>query len=149
MNISTVVILFGSLVIGYLFFIDGGKPIVLSASPMPTVESMTDENGGFVPKHTFVTGEQLTYLFEYCKSRNVPVEMYGYYIDTVKVAMPVVKIKSPVGCGKVINDLYKIPKILPSGKYHFEVELIYQVNPLRQVRVTYRTEEFEIINNNF
>jgi hypothetical protein len=73
--------------------------------------------------------------------------MYGSYYDTVKIDMPVVEINSAIGCQKRISDYYKIPKILPSGNYHFEVELVYQVNPLREVSVKYKTQDFKIINN--
>lgn len=148
LDLSTALIIVGSALIGYLYFIDGSTPISVNRIPALTVEPHKDSQGNYVEKHIFYTGEQLTYLFEYCKNRNTPVEMYGYYIDTVKVAMPVVKLKSPVGCDAVISDHYKIPRILPSGKYYFEVELVYQVNPLRKVSVIYRTEEFQIINNN-
>lgn len=146
LDVATMLIVFGSLLISYLYFIDGANPITFSSDTMPVVQALPDSAGAYLPKKTFYTGEQLTYLVKYCKYRNVPVEIYGAYVDTVRISMPVVKLKSPVGCGEGVNDLYKIPKILPTGKYHFEVELIYQVNPLRQVRVTYRTEDFEIIN---
>lgn len=145
--INSLVITIGGLIISYLYFWDGGKPIIIENQPLSTVQAKLDKDGNFVPKHTFYTGEQLTYAFEYCKTRNVPARMYGTYIDTVKIDMPVIEIKTPLGCGKKISSYYKIPKILPSGKYHFEVELIYQVNPIRQVMVKYRTEDFEIINN--
>lgn len=145
--INGVIIVGGALILSYLAFIDGGKPIEIYDLPLKTVEPEFDVNGNFVEKKTFYTGEDLTYAFEYCKSRNIPAKMYGSYIDTVKIDMPVVEIKSPVGCGKRIASYYKVPKILPSGKYHFEVELIYEVNPIREVRVKFRTEDFQIINN--
>jgi hypothetical protein len=145
--INGVVIIGGSLILLYLAFVDGGKPIIVYNEPVMTVEPEFNEHGDFVEKKVFYTGEQLTYAFDFCKTRNVPVEMYGSYIDTVKIDMPVVKLKSPTGCSKRISSNYKIPKILPSGMYHFEVELIYQVNPIREVKVKYRTQQFEIINN--
>lgn len=142
-----VLITIGSLILGYLYFIDGGKPITILNDPVPTVADHLDSEGNFIRKNTFYTGEQLNYEFDYCKFRDVPAEMYGSYIDTVKIDMPVVKLKSPVGCGKKISSYFKVPKILPSGTYHFEVELIYQVNPIREVRVKYQTADFQIINN--
>ena len=145
--INSIIISVGLLILGYLYFFDGGKPITIYNDPLVTVEDHLDKNNQFIPKKVFKTGETLNYKIEYCKSRNVPAKMYGTYIDTVKIDMPVVEIKSPIGCGERISSLYKIPKILPSGLYHFEVELIYQVNPIREVRVKYRTEDFQIINN--
>lgn len=145
--INSVIIVIGSTILLYLFFVDGGRPIVIFNEPLTTVADHLDENGNFIPKKVFRTGETLNYEFEYCKIRNVPAKMYGTYIDTVKIDMPVIEIKTPIGCGSRIANFYKIPKLLPSGTYHFEVELIYQVNPIREVRVQYRTEDFEIIND--
>ena len=144
---TIVFILAGTVILVYLSFFQGGKPIQVYNTPLQTVEEHYDENGEYIPKDTFYTGETLNYAFDYCKHVNVPVKMYGTWIDTVKIDMPVVEIKSPIGCGSRISSLYKVPKILPSGKYHFEVELVYQVNPIRQVHVKYRTQDFQIINN--
>lgn len=145
--VNAIVIVGGSMVLCYLAFIDGGKPIQIYDQPVMTVEPSTDENGNPVEKRVFYTGEDLNYVIDYCKHRNVPAKMYGSYIDTVKIDMPVVEIKIPVGCGSRISSYYKVPKILPSGIYHFEVELVYEVNPLREVSVKFQTQEFEIINN--
>ena len=144
---NMILITVGSAILLYLAFFDGGKPIEVLNNPVQTVEATPDKDGNFIPKKVFYTGEMLAYEFDYCKSRNVPAKMYGSYIDTVKIDMPVVELKSPVGCGEKISSYYKVPKILPSGVYHFEVELVYQVNPIREVRVKYRTVEFNIINN--
>lgn len=143
---NMILIIVGSVLLTYLGLFDGSRPIEIKNEPLMTVEAEFDENGNFVQKTKFKTGETLNYAFEYCKNRNIPAEMYGSFIDTVKIDMPVIKIKSPIGCGKIISSNYKIPLILPSGKYHFEVELIYQVNPIREVRVKYRTQDFQIIN---
>lgn len=143
------VIFAGGALLGYLRYFDGETPIVIRHEPLKMVEPTFDEEGNYQPKSVFRTGERLTYAFEYCKTRNTPAEIFGSYIDTVKIDMPSIRINSKVGCNRTISDLFKVPKILPSGKYHFEVELLYQVNPLREVRVRYRTEDFQIINQQF
>lgn len=146
--INGLVIFGGALIILYLAFIDGAHPVTIeNPQSIQTVQHNFDSEGNYVPKDTFYTGEQLTYAIEYCKNRAVPATIYGAYIDTVKIYMPELRLNAPVGCGKTINDNFKIPKILPSGIYHFEVDVIYQVNPIRKVKVHYRTEDFNIINN--
>ena len=137
----------GSLFIVYLAFFQGSNPITLKTDTVKTVEPYYDDNGDYIPKRIFRTGEQLTYAFEFCKNTKIPAKMYGAYYDTVKIDMPVIEVSSAEGCQKRISDYYKIPAILPSGVYHFEVELVYQVNPLREVHVWYKTETFQIINN--
>lgn len=145
--VNGMIILAGAIIIVFLAFIDGGKPVEIFNNPIQTVQPHFDSEGNYIPKDTFYTGEQLTYAIEYCKYRAVPATIYGAYIDTVKIYMPEIRFNAPVGCGKIINDNFKIPKILPSGIYHFEVDVVYQVNPLRKVKVHYRTEDFSIINN--
>lgn len=145
--INGIIIFGGTVLLVYLFFFQGSHVADFPTEPLQTVQPEFNEKGEYVPKSTFYTGEQLSYALEFCKKQAVPAEVYGYYIDTVKIAMPVLKINSPVGCHRTISTTFKIPKILPSGKYHFEVELIYQVNPIRQVRIKYRTQDFQIINN--
>lgn len=144
--INMPIIFLGCLLITYLAFFQGSNPIILKNEIVQTVQDYYDQEGNYVAKDTFYTGEQLTYAFEFCKNTNVSAKMYGSYYDTVKIDMPVIEINSSTGCQKRINDYYKIPKILPSGKYHFEVELVYQVNPLREVSVRYKTQDFKIIN---
>lgn len=146
--INAFVIIGGLSIIGYLRFFDNSAPIVIHNSPIPTVERKMNTDGTFKEKKVFHTGEQLTYGLDYCKTTDIPAEMYASFIDTVKIDMPVVKIKSPVGCTKKIVDIYKVPAILPTGLYYLEVEAVYQVNPLREVRVRYRTQDFTIINTN-
>lgn len=145
--INGIIIVGGGAFLIYLAFFEGSHVVTFPQAPLMTVQPNFDSKGEFIEKKVFYTGENLTYGLEFCKTRSVPAEVYGFYIDTVQIAMPVLVINSPVGCHKTISDTFKIPKILPSGKYHFEVELRYHVNPLRTVIVKYRTEDFEIINN--
>lgn len=144
---SNVTIIFaGSILLTYLAFFQGSNPVTLESHVMKTVQPYYDDEGNTIPKDTFTTGEHLTYEFNFCKHTSAPAKMYGAYYDTVKIDMPVVEVNTEKGCQKRISGYYKIPAILPSGKYHFEVELVYQVNPLREVHVWYKTEDFTIIN---
>lgn len=145
--VNAIIILGGGLLITWLAFFEGNGVATFPDAPLKTVQPQFDKNGDYVPKGTFTTGEHLTYALEFCKKLPIPAEVYGYYIDTVKIAMPVLVINTPTGCHRTISSTFKIPKILPTGIYHFEVEVRYQVNPIRTVIVKYRTEEFKIVNN--
>lgn len=147
LKINLAIIFIGGALIIYLYFFQGSNPVELESNVVKTVEPFRNEEGKVIPKHTFYTGELLTYEFNFCKNVKVPAKMYGAYYDTVKIDMPMVEVNSEKGCQERIASYYKIPAILPSAKYHFEVRLVYQVNPLREVTVTYKTEDFNIINN--
>lgn len=145
--VNACIIIGGLLIMAYLYFIDGSNVLILYNLPAPTVEANFDSNGNFIDKKEFKSGEYLSYGVDYCKNRTTPAKLYGSYIDTAKIDMPVVEVIEAKGCGKSIVTLYKIPPMLPTGTYHFEVEIVYQVNPLRKVSVKYKTQDFKIINN--
>lgn len=142
------VIFLGSILIVWLMFFQGSNPMVVrgDAQALPTVQPELDETGNFIPKNTFYSGEQLTFGIDFCKNIDVEGKMYGTYVDGVKIDMPVVEVKTQsLGCHRRIASNYIVSAILPSGEYHFEVDVAYKVNPLRTVHVKYQTQKFNII----
>lgn len=49
-------------------------------------------------------------------------------------------------CFDFINESITLPEHLPNGKYHLEIIITSQVNPIRQESVKFITEEFEVRN---
>lgn len=147
--INALVIFVGMAVIGFLVYIDGSAPLKLFNTingEVPTVEPHVDSQGNFVLRDTFSTGEAVTYGIEYCKDRRVPATVRAFFVDTAMVEMPAVESNWDAGCGKLIIDDFVVPRFLPTGSYYLRVEVEYRVNPLRTVKVEYRTTDFTIIN---
>ena len=147
--INSTLIIGGLLIIAYLLFIDGSNPLRIEDTvngEVATVEPMFDGGGNFVNKTTFKTGEPVAVGVTYCKNRNVPATIHARFVDTAIIDMPDAQSNVPSGCGKVIIDDFRVPKLLPTGKYYLKLEIEYQVNPLRTVRVPFRTVDFQIIN---
>jgi hypothetical protein len=89
-------------------------------------------------------GEYLRYLVTYTKICDIQGEVHRSLVNDRTVSL-VVGDSSRKKLGSCLDEIdVFIPTNMWSGKYKLRVDVIYEVNPLRSVRVTYYTDWFEI-----
>ena len=119
----------GLLIIGYLYFLDGGKVIEYSKEPM---------------KIATVNADTLDVLIKYCRFKVMPLTTYPAYINGMIYNLKPEKVAgSGVGCFEN-HRLYNLPRDLPNGKYHFQVRNEFHINILRTIWKSWVSEEFEV-----
>ena len=67
-----------------------------------------------------------------------------YINNHVSVPYALMYSRVPSGCKNVIVENF-IPEFLEPGEYTIETTLLYDVNPIRTISVSYETEPFNII----
>ncbi len=90
-------------------------------------------------------GEMLRYYIHYNKKMDVPVKVTQTLINHVQINFPPSATRFPVGNYKVVNNDIMIPTFIDPGKAYLMVTFIYHVNPLREITITTRTEDFYIL----
>lgn len=98
-------------------------------------------------KQVYEVGEPLTYRSNFCKTGDYSSTIIRTLRDGVIYLFPVIVSKSEEGCYDFISTTTETPNV-PSGTYVFETEVIYKVNPLKEVTYHYKSNEFEIVNDN-
>jgi hypothetical protein len=88
--------------------------------------------------------DEVYYVLDYCKNTDKPVSITNRFIDGVVFVVPDVRAFNKRGCEK-ITIVLDVPKVLPPGEYYIEVVYTYQMNPIREVTVETRTENFRIL----
>jgi len=96
-------------------------------------------------KYTYVVGEPFTYHAHFCKRGDYSSTIIRTLHDGVIYIFPAILSHSDQGCYDFISTTTETPNV-PSGTYVFETEVIYKVNPLREVSYKVRSNEFEIIS---
>lgn len=97
-----------------------------------------------VEKDTIAQGEVLRYYIHYNKKMDVPVEVTQTLINHVQINFPQTSTRLPLGEYKVMNNDITIPSFITPGTAYLCVTFIYKVNPLREITITTRTEDFYI-----
>jgi len=96
-------------------------------------------------KQVYEVGEPLTIRTSFCKEGEYEATIYRSLRDGIVYRFPVIGSSVGEGCHDFISETTEIPNVL-SGKYIFQVEVIYKPNPLREIKYTVETNEFEIVN---
>ena len=86
----------------------------------------------------------LSYKVSYCKNTTSSASLTRSFVDDIVYSTSTLITNRPDGCNKM-NVEVEIPHNLPLGKYYLENTYVYKVNPIREVTVKIRTEQFEII----
>ena len=101
------------------------------------------ENGTFVSK-TVRSGEYLEMYQDSCKYINIPSHINRQFIDGIVYQVYPSINNRPMGCSKNIEYI-KVPEPLPPGKYFVRTVISFEVNPLRTVSYTVKSEDFIIV----
>ena len=89
-------------------------------------------------------GEHLVYEVDYCKNTTVTPIVTRTFVDGIIYSVPeIVATNKEIGCRVQVVQMY-VPKALPSGDYHIEINYKYKVNPIRDITVTTVTDNFTI-----
>lgn len=130
--ISTIIILLGSLIIFYLFIIDGAFTPILDITDLHTV------------KKVYMRGEPVSIVSTFCKSKTSPALVQWQLMDhTVTTFSPDTHISTKVGCFKdFVSTPVSIPINALPGEYYLQNTLVYEINPVKDVTYVLRTNTF-------
>jgi hypothetical protein len=108
-------------------------PIEFHPSVHPVLTNQV-KSGGFI-----------SYKVNFCKKGNIVPIISKAFVDGVVYGIPDTIFESfDEGCGEAVIQTY-IPRNLPHGTYYIKINYRYQINPIRTVDVTSRTELFEVV----
>ncbi len=122
-----------SLITVFYWTIKEYKPIEFNQTPFE------------VKSKTVKRGEHLVYTVDYCKNSKVEPTVSKSFIDGVIYQIPFDS--QPFleeGCHKLDFQVY-IPKALPPSKYKIVFSYIFQVNPIKEIKINSETVIFEVI----
>ncbi len=109
------------------------KPIKINKEPM------------YVLTEEVKSGDVLIYQLDYCKFNDGDVSISRSFVDGIVFTTPTIKASNEMGC-RIQNISILVPETLPNGRYYLKVDYTYKVNPIREVTVTSRTEEFTVVD---
>lgn len=109
------------------------KPAEFGKNPFPVENKVVKQ------------GEYIKYSVEYHKLLDVPVTTQHMLIDHIQINFPPTNSSLPKGKYHLINNEIMIPPYITPGKAYIQVMYTFKVNAIRDVVMTARTEEFEII----
>lgn len=104
------------------------------------------ENGKILQK-TVYAGQYIRLQQDYCKYQDITSVIDRQFIDSIIYQVPTVRAKRPLGCHKLVEYIY-VPYALGPGKYHIYTTITFDVNPLRKITLTVRTDEFTVLKSN-
>jgi hypothetical protein len=98
-------------------------------------------------KKTYGRGEQIVYMVNYCKTREVVGRMTRSLVNGIEIPFAPIGIDLQIGCKKVLFYDLKVPDFMPPGTHHIAGILEYPANPLQKSRSEWRTEDFEVVDS--
>jgi hypothetical protein len=96
-------------------------------------------------KTEYSQGEKFEIPFRICKLLDYPETSTGQFTDGVIFSRPDIKSNFDVKCYDTYLTSVKIPETLPAGTYTYSETIIYNVNPVREVRYEFSTQPFEVL----
>lgn len=88
-------------------------------------------------------GEDLVYSLTLCKQIELPSTLHRQLVDTVQWTLPDQQTNFPVGCHEHWLTQH-IPRVFTSGKYQLVITITYDVNPIRTISYTFKSEPFMV-----
>jgi hypothetical protein len=110
-------------------------------------EMMTIRNSQHVKtdKRDYIAGDRIFYTLDYCKTQQITATVTRAIVDGIRISYDTITNDLPLGCHSVIIYDLTIPSFLPAGIYHIEGAKEYRLNPIRNLKVTFRTDNFNIV----
>lgn len=91
-------------------------------------------------------GSTLEFELDWCTYGQYPVTVHRRMVDGFVFTLPETETTTPPrGCYESIIRSVEIPDVTPSGTYYIQIELVIQVNGLRDEIVSFETDTFEVI----
>jgi len=138
LEMATCFIVCVSLVGMYLYFIDGS---------LVNVPLKYDSSILKVEKPVYKSGDQVYAYWKFTKGNNATATINANIIDGVVWYLPEVKGVREKGDYDKLDVVANIPSSIPDGTYHIELNVEYQVNPIKTVKYHFKTNDFLIDNN--
>lgn len=97
-------------------------------------------------KEVYRPGERISYTVDYCKKRQISGLTSRTLVNDIRIAYTTITSDLPAGCHIVSDNDLIIPEFTSEGKYHISILVEYKINPIRVLRINYRTNEFIVKN---
>ena len=89
-------------------------------------------------------GTPVTLEIHYCKYTNMTATVGTKIVNEVVTTLPDMTVNNPPGC-RIMKSQILIPFYMDPGIHYIERKIIYRPNPVREIMVSYRTENFVVI----
>jgi len=131
---SVLTLIMGFLMIGLVAYwmLYPYKPVVFNDPEFPIINNIVKQ------------GQMLIYTSNYCKYMNIPAQVTRTFANEILYVTPSTITNRPMGCN-IIHISVLVPQELPIGTYQLQQTYVFQVNPIRQITITEKTEEFQVI----
>lgn len=111
-------------------------------------EVITPLEGNYeIDKMVYMQGERFDIHLRICKNIQIKEDVFGRFIDGVIFSVPENTSNFEKGCYDTIISSVKIPRTLPTGDYIYREQIVYKVNPLREITYTFETPKFSVIDD--
>jgi len=132
-------------ILGYLALAFMGGCLIIAYiwlfCPYKTIEFNSDFK---MAKTVYTQGEETFYTIDYCKYTDVNPVIKKKFIDGIIFTAENNSAQLAKGC-RVQAVPILIPDTLPVGKYKLEVELVYKVNPVRNINIVHYSNWFTVV----
>lgn len=129
-TIGTVILTF--LITLVTFWMAWPYKTIIFLDPQFPILSSTITNGGVVK-----------FTSKYCKYVHLTEAVSRNYVNDIVFSMPQVTTNREYGCHTITVQV-QVPPELPPGTYHLEINYIYKINPVREIIVHHRTDNFVV-----
>ncbi len=98
-----------------------------------------------VDKAIYHAGDSIVLCMDYERFTKVRATVIYRFTDGITFTMKPFEVQKKPGKfrGQVIPPIV-IPEVLPKGRYYLDICYTYEVNPIRDIVVNARTQEFEV-----
>lgn len=96
-------------------------------------------------KTVYQKGERITYELHYCKYQPYTATVLRTLVNSIRISYTEMRSDLAVGCGTIHSSDLQIPEFAEVGRYHIETTMEYKINPLRTEKITWRSQEFDIV----
>lgn len=90
-------------------------------------------------------GDAVGYTLNYCKNTSVPATVTRILVDGQQILLSGDGGSLAQGCHEALVQTAIIPTTINPGKYHLDITVHYQMNPIQNVAVHYVTNSFSVI----
>lgn len=96
-------------------------------------------------KTVYHKGDRITYEMKYCKYKPYTATVLRTLVNSIRITYTELHSNLEMGCRTLRSSDLEIPEFAETGRYHIETTIEYVINPLRTERITWKSQEFEIV----
>lgn len=99
---------------------------------------------------TVCIGDTLIYEMEYISNSKITPTLDKTLVDGLIFHLSETRAYAPedkknIGIPQTVTASVVIPETAPEGRFYLHIDALYGVNPIRDITVSFKTEEFDII----